>query len=237
MKLIIALQFHEADKPQAMRLARLIADIEPVFRDDVDFCFVERFDCSPADSATMGYVGRKFSLSTFVTKTNWTGWPDGPNATALDLLNHSLRMVQCGQWAEADALLLLEPDCVPLDKNWIDRLKAEWRLAEAAGKFICGAWRDSGGEHGHINGCCLIRPDLASQIDLKCITPNLAWDCAIAPQLRHRWRTTGLIKNRFQSKNAAFSDLVIPDEGGRSPVLVHGFKDDSAYNIAKTSLL
>ncbi len=44
MNLVLFLQFHQGDYRQAMRLARLIASLEMLPRDDVEFVLVNRFD-------------------------------------------------------------------------------------------------------------------------------------------------------------------------------------------------
>lgn len=226
MKLALCLQYWESDRPQAMRLARLIADIEPRRREDVEFVFVRRFDASHPDGQLLSDVVHKFPTSVFTTRTQWSGWPAGPNAMAKDIfcaLDDSV----------FDGILLIEPDCVPLARDWLDQLIVEWEAAHAEGKWIMGAWRDSGGPYGHINGNGVFSADLAHLIPLsEIVTQHLAWDCAIAPYVKDRWHVTGLVKNCFESRDATAEVLRTPDVGVRPPVLIHGFKDDSAYNLA-----
>lgn len=226
--MLIALQFCPTDFPHAMRLARLIADIERTPRTDVEFCFAARFDCAPAPDAVK-YLMLKFPVRIFNTTTRWTGWPGGPNGMARDVLAHAAR-----EWAKQDGILLIEPDCVPMARDWIDQLRYEWSQHRC---LMMGAWRDSGPSCGHINGNCIVSPDFADRVNLRGITQHCAWDCAIAPQVRHQWHSTGLILNRFQSLGAEEEVLKWPDEGVKPPVLVHGFKDDSAYDIAVKKLL
>ena len=57
--LMLNFQFWEGDKDQAMELARLIADIEPSFREDVEVMFTARFDCRH-DNKAIDYVSKKF---------------------------------------------------------------------------------------------------------------------------------------------------------------------------------
>jgi len=225
MKFIIFLQFWAGDKVRAMRLARFIADIESGFRTDVEFVFVARFDCEH-DHDTIRYVNAKFRVNWITSLSPWTGWPGGCNGMALDTL----------QWLGANrpqswGALLIEPDCVPVHPFWINHLMAAWE--EAGDAVIMGAWRDSGGAHGHINGNCVVRPSAVGQLALQAIGTDLAWDCAIAPYVRKKWKMTGVIKNCFDSRNATAEILYDPSDADDLPVLVHGFKDDSAYLISK----
>jgi len=233
--IILALQFHNADKPQAMRLARLIADLEEIPRDDVEFLFVARYD-TEQDADTMEYVRKKFPrVSAFTSTTRLTGWPQGPNALVKDLL------LSLDHRTAVDGVLLIEPDCVPLSRHWLNILFDEWGKAILDRKVMLGAWRNSGAPGGHINGNAIIISALPSWLrscgfEFAQVDQLNAWDCAISPWVREHWATTGRIKNRFQSHNATEDDLLTPDVGDEQPVLVHGYKDDSAYNLARKLL-
>lgn len=130
-------------------------------------------------------------------------------------------------------VLLIEPDCVPLTRDWLDALIYAWGLALKNDAWIMGAWRDSGGPHGHINGNCVVVPDFYHRAQVAhCVGQDMAWDCSVVHgEMRNRWCKTRLIKNEFQSTGATPSIFYDP-AADRMPVLVHGYKDDSAYNLA-----
>ncbi len=86
MRLLIALQYYNADRDAAMRLSRLIADIEPSPRADVELLIVRRHDAEPFDVDALAHVAGKFKVSVFDSRTGWTGWPAGPNGLAKDTL-------------------------------------------------------------------------------------------------------------------------------------------------------
>ncbi len=222
MKLTICLQFYSEDRAQAMRLARLIADIEHEYRSDVKFAFVARFDCEH-DGATVNYVREKFQVVTANSRTKWTDWPGGPNAIAKDILSGSVALSIDGP------LLMLEPDCVPVYRDWINIIVTEWLVGEGGGKWIVGAWRNSGPfECGHINGCCVVRGDIARRVDLGVINEHLAWDCAIAPQIKDHWTISPRFLNHFQSTGA--TDIILREHP--MAAIVHGYKDNSMYDLA-----
>ncbi len=228
-RFLVLLQFWDGDRDKAMRLARFIADLELGFRNDVEFVFVARYDCEH-DRETIDYVAQKFKVNWITTYTKWTGWPSGCNGVAKDALEWI-----ASNRKDSPGALMIEPDCVPVCRGWIDRIRLEWdSLSSEIAQM--GAWRPSGGEHGHVNGNCVIHPSVAGAVSAV-ITEHLAWDCEIAPWIRHRWHKTTLIKNCFESKGATNQDLFWAPIGEQLPALVHGFKDSSAIDLARQNLL
>ncbi len=157
------------------------------------------------------------------------GYPEGPNQTAFQAMS-------LGGDYGAKAILLLEADCVPLAPDWIEQLSAEWDRARAAGKLVLGSWRPECGPLGHINGCMIFDPSLAKVVDLGTCPKDVAWDIHYAKAFSPYWARTGLIANRYKEICVTEEQLLTPECGSRSPVLVHGVKDDSAWNIAQKLL-
>lgn len=243
MKLLIALQFWSGDREQAMRLAQLIAENEPARRDDVMFCFFNRSDCEPVDRETLGKMLMKMDAFSRVSMTvdRETDWPDACNAMAIDVLRQSAFQWKFGPWHDISGVLLLEPDCIPIARDWIDQVKKEWAAAFIDGKWLMGTWRDGGGDLGHINGNMVVRPDFAQLVDFTQVYPGLAWDCALAPQLHTHWQVTYLMCNRWKERKLCDEIIQVHrDAHGSSifqkPVLVHGVKDDSVWDYAKRVL-
>ncbi len=231
--LTLCLQFHEADKPQAMELARFVADLERRPRDDVEFLFSRRFDCTQC-LETFAYVAKKFPISTFKGPPHEVGWPQGPNGLALATMREIYHRQDSPCSHNISGVLLMEPDDVPLARDWIDQLKAEWEIARENGAWIMGSVRQPAGHpYPHCNGNCVIRPDFAALVDINRVPPGFAWDCSVAPQLQGRMHATGLIRNDFQSRGATEELLRTPEVGTVRPVLSHGFKDRSAMEIAR----
>jgi hypothetical protein len=231
-RIVIALQFCHSDKENAMRVARLIADNEPSFRKDVEICFVARFDCVQ-DLETIGYVASKFVVSTFTTTTKATGWPQGPNAMAFDMIKESWRRVFFAMaWADVKFVLLMEPDCIPVRSDWINLLIETWDTAHLQGKYIVGCWRDGGGTIGHINGNMMFPPNLTARINTDFQIDGCAWDCQMAPAFSPHWYHTDRIVNLWQEKNISEERLNKMEYAA----LVHGCKSDDVYDYAKKKL-
>lgn len=154
--LILNIQFWDSDKAQAMALARLIADLEDKPRTDCMMMFTARFDCEH-DEETIAYVSNKFQVLKYKTKRRATGWPNGPNQMMACSYEHCVELKLRGKLPKLKAVMMIEADCVPLYKNWLDQLIAEWN---GCGKHVLGAWLkkgDAGCEH--VNGNCIISID------------------------------------------------------------------------------
>src|SRR5690242_5637175 len=134
--IILALQFWDGDKAQAMKLARLCADIEPHKRNDVYFLFSARFDCRH-DQETVEYVSQKNRVLLHTTKRKATGWPNGPNQQMACTYEHWMELGKRQRIEPMSGIMLMEADCVSLAKDWINQLINEYK---GYGKAILGAW-------------------------------------------------------------------------------------------------
>lgn len=178
MSLILNLQYWDGDKVQAMALARLLADLEPIKRTDVTFLFSARFDSS-IDEETVRYVSQKFNVRTFKGRKHETGWPAGPNGLFRESFTYciGLSREKGRNKIDADAVMFMEADCVPLHREWLNMLLAEWK---SCGKKVLGPWLkkgDAGCEH--INGNCIIALDLYFKIVGECGQQG-GWDATCA---------------------------------------------------------
>ena len=235
-RLVLAAQFWEGDKEATMRNARRIADIEPEFRKDVEFCFVARFDCEH-DKATIDYVSKKFKVSTYTGRRRGTGWPHGCNELWCDLMQAaSCKYLE--DWQDVKAIFTFESDCIPIAKDWIDVMSAEWDRGEKQGAQVVGCWLQYwGGEHGHINGNALFHPFIARTLTLIGCTPLGGWDAEFAPRFQSCWYKSGFIKNLYRAVNVSDSDIVAEWIPGERPVAIHGVKDLSVEKYADRVLL
>lgn len=160
-----------------------------------------------------------------------SNYPSGPNLTASILLN--------SEWSNCKAILMLEPDCCPLIPDWLEQLSRDWDRCTAAGKFIMGSWHPINADHptlGHINGNLMFSPDLAKRITIPDVPDDKPWDTFLADVFAPHWARTGLIKNLNRHKTATIKQLTEPECGTRPPVLIHGVKDDSAWNYAQRTI-
>lgn len=235
--LAIVLQFWSGDKDRAMALARLIADIEPCWRDDVYMVFA-RQSATPMDDdirKTMAYVGHKFGYVpmevTVDEKKTYPGIAFDPWASAMQKVSDAY---YSGRLPCANALMI-EGDACPLSPDWINRIKEAHNHTLQLGKRITGPRMTFGGrQHWHVNGSfvchCSLWPDRPS---LHRCHPKLAWDVFLGEVLLAEAGPSGIIRNEYGCTN--ISAEVFLSMAKESALLV-SVKDYSAIGHA-TSLL
>lgn len=139
-KIVIALQFWAGDQGRAMRLARLLADIEPRRRDDVIFAFCRRFDVPMSrevwDAAL--HVGGKFPVIHLASQREAVNHPDGCYGLFAGTMDHLSKGWASGS-LHAHSAFTIEADGVPLRRDWLDIVLAEHRRTIEGGKRVTGA--------------------------------------------------------------------------------------------------
>jgi hypothetical protein len=236
----VALQFWQGDKEMAMKVARLIADLEPRHSDQADFLFSARFDCTH-DSDTVRYVNGKFNTTTHITR-NWrgTGWPFGCNQTWLGTHDFIYDQMNAKKMPAYKAILTLEADACPIRPDWIARLSDAWDSAgvKCLGALIPPGPASTGGRH--INGNALISGDLSFLYTLTrriggC-HPCGGYDYLLAPFfMEEGWANCSLIRSHWHTPTATdeFLDRLVKE----GAVHLHGVKDESVVNYVRRKYL
>lgn len=233
-RIVLVAQYWQGDRDVAMRNVRRIVDNEPAPRTDFEICFVARFDCQH-DQATIDYAAKKFHVSTYTGSRRGTGWPFGCNDLVCDIFQESYRRLRNGQWAQVRAIFLMEGDCVPVHRDWLNRLSAEWTATERIGKWLTGWWIEHSSPVGHINGNMLIHPNIAHFLPQLIGCPAAkAWDCAFAPLFQPHWRKANFMENLYAQRGiprAQIEDIV-----KSGVVVIHGVKDMTVEDYADSVL-
>lgn len=240
---LIALQYHDGDRHQAIRLLRVMNKMffmwPPFYR--VQLMIVRWPETREIDMLEFKelLIGlRPFEM--VLPEDHAKGHPAGCNAMACEVFAR-LAMYRDAMepWRNLKAVLMLEPDCVPMHKQWLTQLFGEWeygqRLMAGRRPIVCGCYRKDGVDRPHVNGVAVWSADLAKYVSLPRPDCGMGWDSAIGPQLDGRIFQTSLISNLHRETNVSparlminpFTPLVCPP-----PVLVHGVKDDSAWKYA-----
>ena len=228
-KIVIVLQFWEGDKAKAMRLARLIADIEPAKNNHVDFAFAARFDTHP-DLETVKYVSRKFNVWKMKGNRRGTGWPHGCNELALDMLQQAVTYKRQKFWNNHKAAYLIESDIMPMRRDWLSAISDEWDEAQSKGKLVMGSWCPFHSTVGHINGNLLFDLDLVLKVKgLEGCPARAGWDCYFAHKFYPVWHRSRIMANHYDTRFNIPAEVLFSKVDGLTPVaVVHGVKDDSA---------
>jgi hypothetical protein len=243
-RFLIALQFWQGDREPAMRLARLLADLEPHKSETVDFLFSARFDCTH-DHSTVDYVSRKFNVHKWVNRRRGVGWPHGCNELWLGTIEWVWRMMEARRIPHYKAILNFEADCAPLKPGWADILAGLWDKENTArqGKLsemghICENGPDG---QGHINGNCIVTGDqrLLRQIVRQVDGNNaaLGWDFAQAPFFRSLgWADTPAIRSLYNS-HENFTQERVNELRNEGAVFIHGVKNYSLQDTIRKEFL
>ena len=226
-KILLALQFWEGDKKQAMQVARLIADLEPRHCNQADFLFVSRFDCEQ-DMDTIKYVSQKFNVHHHINRSRRaTGWPFGPNELWFGTMDYVFTYgVEAKRMSDYKAVLTFEADAFPLIPNWIQVLSSAWDEAQPA--CVVGALQTAPAPH--INGNALFSCDhkfmnwIARAVG-GC-APHGGWDFILAQRFKEwGWRNSGVFRSWWQMKT--LSEETFEQLLREHVCFLHGIKDQS----------
>lgn len=239
-RILLAIQFWNGDKQQAMRLCRFITDLEPTMCDHADFLFVSRFD-TPQDADTVDYVSSKFRVFTHKSRRRGVGWPIGCNELWAGTTSHIYQSIGGKKMPAYKAVLTFESDCVPMQHGWIQRLSSQWdeeKRANNGALAAMGAWLRWPGPH--LNGNMMISGDphhLSWLSDaVSSVGGRGGWDYIIYPQLERRGiAQVSTIRSYWGSKTMTrewFEREVQSDA-----VFIHGVKDDSLLSMSRKRLL
>jgi hypothetical protein len=262
LPILYALQFCAEDKPQAMALARLIADLEPGPQDKMGFMFCPRFD-TLVDPETEVRVRQKFpDTRIYQCRSRITGWPAACNTMVHEI--YSLFHQQChsqrdDRWQYA-AIFFGEPDCVPLARDWISQIHNEWHECDwnwplgnnqlALGHWMTGDDSDCGVPH--INGNMLLSPEFLNADPAFRVTSLGAWDVTHSKAILAHGRPSKKIfssyalgrdpKNPWRGCGDLFKERQMhganPIAGEvLKPIYLHGCKDMRALECVREKLL
>jgi len=231
-KLLLALQYWQGDRAQAMEVARLIADLEPRHNPDVDFLFVSRFDCQH-DLKTIDYVSSKFKMWHYINRhRRGVGWPSGCNDLWFGTMDHICSYTEAKIMPEYDAVLTFEADASPLGPYWHKTLLDSWRKVNRKRPVkVHGAMQQYPGVH--INGNCLFSGDLPflNLVSRKIggCPPIYGWDFFLTKQFsREGWENCPQMVSYWQQATMKPADVdALIDQG---VVFLHGIKDNSVLN-------
>lgn len=234
-KILIALQYWEGDRSQAMRVARLMADLEPKLCEIADFLFCARFDCEH-DLETINYVSKKFTTYHFINRNRrGQGWPFGCNELWFGTMTHILEQTEAGNMPQYKAILTCEADSFPLCPGWLEVLHSEWDEKKAQ---VVGVLLNSPLEH--VNGNALFSGDykfldlIARKIS-GC-TPMGGWDAVLAPTFKKLgWANSYRMRSWWGYKTMpkeTYDQLL-----GEKVVFFHGCKDNTPGEYVRARFL
>lgn len=235
MKILLALQYWEGDRAQAMEVARLIADLEPKHNPDVDFLFVSRFDCLH-DMKSIDYVSSKFKVFHYINRgRRGTGWPAGCNDLWFGTMDRIYGLTEAKQMPEYDFVLTFEADCCPLTPHWFRALYKSWTAANAKKPVnMFGALVDHPAPH--VNGNAMFSGSLPYLYEISrkiggC-SPVHGWDFYLTKDFsRLGWGNCPHIKSYWQ--RATMEPEEVEQLINSEVTFLHGVKDKSVTDYIR----
>jgi hypothetical protein len=235
----LCLQAYPDDLDVAMDLAKLICEIEPGVRDS-EFVFIYRKDCDMRCHKHFEQLaGMRFARAfARMARNHEVGWAGGPNMLAHSAFMEMGILLQ-QELITSDGFLLFEPDCVPLTKDWIDRLSAEWDKTKALGKEAFGHWHQQGGpETLHMNGNAVFSTSFFDRHSNILIGPStMGWDWFYRDHYVALSRDSDLIYQHYNRHGFSQGEWEAIAKNGTRPALFHGIKTDHGRVLARANLL
>jgi len=233
-KILLALQYWEGDREQAMKVARLIADLEPRFCEKADFLFVARFDCTH-DLAAIKHVSAKFNVHHYINRQRGQLWPHGCNSLWFGTMDWVYSYGEAERIPPYKAILTFEADACPLAPNWITELSNFWDRAK---QKVVGPLLFSPGEH--INGNAMFSGDKGFlkwiSRDVGGCTPHGGWDYILAPEFKKRgWADCPKMRSWWKTPTTDYAKF--EELSQQHAVFLHGVKDDSMINHVRRRFL
>lgn len=229
-RLLLALQFWNGDRAQAMRLARMIALNESKFCKSADFLFAARHDADH-DPKTVEAVSRRFNVFTYTSRRFGTGWPHGCN----DLWFATMEWAGCLAAKNGyKAVLTFEADCVPLTDGWIQALSDEW---DKCNKFVVGSLQSYPAPHINGNAMFSAAKPFTEWLTRKIVNvpARHGWDCYLAKAFQ-QWGWAGSTKIRSLYQKPTLGGVEAEELIAAGVEFLHGVKDESGLDYREAKI-
>lgn len=235
--LMLMLQVCPLDVYKGQELTRLICDIEPTKRSDVEFGIAWRRDTNAFAVRELATIAKsKFAVvHAFPGKRRSTGHPLGCNDLWQESMDNVLRMTRSGS-TKASGVLTFEADCIPLRPDWINVIKSEWIDAFMAGKLVMGHAhsKPSDTPPTHINGNAVFASNiLEKHSTLGDSNGRNGWDTHSGKLLLNIGQDTFAIAQKYRIEKITRPEIEAIRKHGFIPALFHGIKTPDSIKIVR----
>lgn len=241
--ILVVLPFHSGDADLMVKLLDWILHLNPDGHKKTDALLVTDESVSSDQRATVvertKQAFRNVMLTVATIPDTHKGWPKAPNV----MFEHAARQVQLTckvPW------LWLEPDSVPLKKNWLEVLSEE---AFFSSRLFVGAHVQGRTLKGqvleHMSGVGIYPHNTMLHLGLDIANAEEAFDLAISEKVLRRMQKTHLIQHHW-GPNQSEPPTFVPSVTSASPknsvtlslidsraVLFHRCKDGSLIELLK----
>lgn len=231
MKILVVMEYWDGDREAAEAVAIQAANLLDSKSYIVSLALVHRFDATPIPTKTVQNLHDKFK-KVLVQRCprQGQGFPFGCNELSYWTLNWPLHDPEV--FADTEAIMILEADCVFTRRNWDVELLSEWRKTQAEGKLICGNVIPFGfdGFTSHVNAASMYSKDIARFIGTKLAggPACVGWDYFHGKNLIPVTYDSPLFFLDYRKEKITPDELFTPRKQDTIPLMYHGVKDDSA---------
>lgn len=220
LPILVVIPYWEKDRNQAHDLCKLISGMQQEPSQEAEFLLVARQDCS--EDATMREIlSRKFKVNFYRCESPLRGWPSGANGMFGRSMCYVSNIPQ-----KYEGVFWMEPDCVPIRRDWIKLLHDEWKKRPNKVCIVGFTHSVDGTDDGmHVNGNAIYDQQIARLIPEITYCDSWAWDWQHRHKMLQFTQHTNLIINKYKATNAQPSDM---DDRF---ALIHGYKDDSLIKL------
>lgn len=238
--MILALQYCENDFARSMKLAKLMADLEPSHRQDVVLALVRDSSFAPPSAAVCSvanYCSSKFSVEQVILPQSDQGWPRGPNRQWSGMMEHFSQMRACGSDRRYDTIFVFDGgDGVPLHREWIDLLMTEHARTLAEEKLITGTLGIDNTNRFHINGNLILETEIWQKLtELHDCPDHDAWDCYHSQSFYPHASLSTIVRNDWRYQSEPTRDVL--SAFSRESVWWHGCKSKLLHDVVRSHLL
>lgn len=237
--MILGVQYCEADFDRSMKLAMLLADLEPSFRSNAILALVRDSSFTPDESRVkivVEHCSSKFAVELVVLPQSDSGWPRGPNQQWLGMMEHFAVKARSGDPRYSSIFVFDGGDGVPLRKNWIDLLMIEHERTLQQGKLITGTIGIDNTNRFHINGNLVLETRIWDLLpELHTCPDHDSWDCYHFPTFTPHTSLSTIIRNDWRYQGEPTTEHLAALS--LSSVWWHGCKSEILHDMTRSLLL
>jgi hypothetical protein len=217
----VILAYCHADLDQAKRWRDWVAELGGVSAHHIH-------TLTQADNARLDFSVFASSTDVIDYEKETSEWSSGASNTGRSAAGPNSMFRQAAWHAHYTfraPFLFIEPDCIPLAPDWLDRIETEY---EACGKPFMGALvpRSAAGTPQHMSGNAVYPADVATRCTSIMLARHWAWDVAGAEQVVPMMHETKLIQHSFRHPGFTSQDQFVTDVSPEARVF-HSCKDGS----------
>lgn len=233
MSLILCIQYCPLDEAEAHHLCKLLVDLEPEKRSDVEFAVSIRRDSDVSKAQELvKLLETKFQKVHFHRCTrSGKGWPHGCNDLWFDTMTWGYELLKHRQ-TRASGIFTFEADNVPLKRDWINILAKEWK-ERGEGVHVVGNKSDD--PSPHINGNGIFALDLYERYPAKMTgcSGTQGWDMYIAKTFLPVSKDSSELFQVYKMQDITRESLDAIKKNGNTPAFFHGTKGTTAIDLQR----